>query len=64
MGLLGQKRADILKFPILCKTTVAQSVLTPILRNTTVAQSFSHKFYLKQQIEVLWILLMTQTNLG
>ena len=35
-----------------------------ISSKTTFAQSVLDKFYLKQQIDVPWILLTTQTNLG
>ena len=45
-------------------TTVAQYDLGPILNNGTVAHAVWHKLYLNQQIEVPWILLKTQTNLG
>ena len=45
-------------------TKVAQSVSMPISSKTTVVQNVLHKFYLKQQIEVRWILLTTETNLG
>ena len=38
--------------------------MTLVLSKTTFAQSVSHKFFLKEQIEVPSILLTTQTNLG
>ena len=46
------------------KTTVVQIALTQISSNSTVAHAVLHKFYLKQQIGVSWILLTTPTNLG
>ena len=46
------------------KTTVAQCDLEPISNNSRFAHAVLQKFYVKQQIEVPWILLTTQTNLG
>ena len=67
-------RAVLHNFNVLCilltkvayfkKTKVAQSFSIPISSKTLLAQSVLHKFYLKQQMEVPWILLTTHTNLG
>ena len=45
-------------------TKVAQSVSMPISNEARVVQNVLHKFYLKQQIEVRWILLTTKAHLG
>ena len=36
----------------------------PVSNKSTIVQSVSHKVFLKEEIEVPWILLTTQTNLG
>ena len=41
-----------------------ESAVFPISSETTVAWSGLRPFYLKMQIEVLWVLLTTKTNLG
>ena len=43
--------------------TVLKCDLGPISNNSPVAHAVLHKFYLKQQIEVPWILLTAQSNL-
>jgi len=48
------------KAEISSQTTVAQSDLAPLSSTSTVAQSVSHKFYLKQQNKVPWILALGQ----
>ena len=54
-----------LQAQILDKTTVAQCGLPCLIwSNKPVGRSVLHTSYLKQQIEVCWILLTTQTNLG